>query len=208
MLLPALLLVAYLNVLLPRFEPTNDLIHDWFQHAQYFTVFLYGYALARSAGFWDELVRLRRPLLWGALALVAVYVPLLKSDIVFGEPALAAMRALRGLFAWTTLLAILAWGKQALDRPFRWLPYATEAVYPWYILHQSATVLLAYWLVPLGLPVAVEAGAVVLGTVATCALGHELVRRVGLLRPLFGLKRRQRPAPAPVGTLEVVGGRE
>lgn len=208
-LLPALPLVAYLIVLMPRFEPTNDLIHDWFQHAQYFTVFLYGYALSRSAGFWDELVRRRRPLLWSALAMVVVYVPLLRSGIEFGEPALAAMRALRGLFAWTTLLAILAWGKHALDRPFPWLPYATEAVFPWYVLHQSAIVLLAYWLVPLRLGAPLEATLVVLGTVATCALLHEFViRRVGFLRPLFGLKRRPASVRAQPEAVAVVGGRE
>ncbi len=208
-LLPALPLVLYLNVLMPRFEATYDLLHDWFQHAQFFTIFLYGYALSRVGGFWDEVVRLRRPLLWSALAMAAVYVPLLKSDLIFPEPALAAMRALRGLFAWTTLLAILGWGRHALDRPFRWLPYATEAVFPWYVLHQSAIVLLAYWLVPLKLGGAVEATLVVLGTIATCALLHEFViRRIGFLRPLFGLKRRTPPVRPQPEAVAVVGGRE
>lgn len=208
-LLPAAVLALYMNTLLQPFgDAERDLVSDWYRHAEYFTVFLLGYLLARSRAFWTELLRIRTPLALAALALGAIYVPLLMADIGFGDFALAAMRCLRALYAWTMLLAILAWGHHLLNRPFRWLPYATEAVYPWYILHQSATVLLAYWLVPLGLPVAVEAVAVVLGTVATCALGHELVRRVGPLRPLFGLKRRQRPEPAPVGTLEVVGGRE
>lgn len=72
-----------------------------------------------------------------------------------------------------------------------WLPYASEAVFPWYVLHQSATVLLAYWLVPMQLGPRVEATVVVLGTIATCALLHEgVIRRVAVLRPLFGLKRR------------------
>ncbi len=208
-LLPALPLVLYINVLMPRFEASNDLLHDWFQHAQFFTVFLYGYALARSPVFWAEVVRLRRPLLAASLGMVAVYVPLLKSDIEFAEPALLAMRTLRGVFVWTTLLAILAWGKHALDRPFRWLPYATEAVFPWYVLHQSATVLLAYWLVPMKLGAPLEATAVVLGTVAACAVLHEcVIRRVGVLRPLFGLKRRPASVRAQAEPVAVVGGRE
>lgn len=207
-LLPALPLVVYLNVLLPRFEPTNDLIHDWFQHAQFFTVFVYGYLLARARGFWEEIVRLRRPLGVGAAAMCVVYVGLVKSGVEFGEPALAAVRSLRGLFVWTTLLAILAWAKHGLDRPFRWLPYASEAVFPWYVIHQSATVVVAYWLVPLQLDAWLEASLVVAGTVAACLLGHEIVRRVAWLRPLFGLKRRKpsvRPQPE---ALAVVGGRQ
>lgn len=207
-LLPALPLVLYINVLMPRFEASNDLIHDWFQHAQFFTVFLYGYALARREGFWAELGRLRRPLGWAALAMTAVYVPLLKADIEFGEAALVAMRCLRGLLVWTVLLAILAWARHALDRPFRWLPYASEAVFPWYVIHQSATVLLAYWLVPLRLGGALEATLVVLGTLAACGLGHEIVRRIEVLRPLFGLKRRTASGRPQPETLAVVGGRE
>ena len=208
-LLPALPLVACMTLLLPRFESTNDLISDWFQHAQFFTVFLYGYLLARSAGFWAELVRLRRPLGAAAIAMGLAYVLLLKSGLEFEGVALVSVRVLRGFVVWTTLLAILAWGKHALDRPFRWLPYATEAVLPWYILHQSATVLIAYWLVPLRLGPWLEASAVVLGTIATCLLVHEtLVRRTPWLRPLFGLKPAApsvRPQPE---ALPVVGRRE
>lgn len=204
-LLPALPLVLYMNLLLPRFEATNALLDDWFQHAQFFTIFLFGYALARSDAFWAESGRLRRRLGWAALLMIAVYVPLLKSGIEFDGPALAAVRSLRGLLVWTVLLAILAWARHALDRPFRWLPYASEAVFPWYVIHQSATVLLAYWLVPLQLGGAVEATLVVLGTLAACGLGHELVRRVAVLRPLFGLKRRAASGRAQPEAVAVLG---
>ncbi|HEU0152259.1 MAG TPA: acyltransferase family protein [Arenimonas sp.] len=207
-LLPALPLVVYLNVLLPRFEPTNDFIHDTFQHAQFFTVFLYGYVLARSRAFWDEVVRLRWPLGLAAASMCVVYVGGLKSDLAFGEPGLAAMRSLRGLrglFVWTTLLAILGWARHGLDRPFRWLPYASEAVFPWYVIHQSATVVVAYWLVPRALPAWLEASLVVAGTVAACLLGNEVVRRIPWLRPLFGLKRRPRSGGAQPEAVAVLG---
>jgi len=65
----------------------------------------------------------------------------------------------------------------------------TEAIFPWYILHQTLTVMLGYWLTRQDLPVGIEAPLVIGGTFAGCALLHELViRRVGFLRPLFGLK--------------------
>ena len=191
--LGAVPLGLYMLVLLPRFEITHDLTGDWFNHAQSFTLFLLGYALARSDAFWAELRRLRRPLGWAAVAMVAVYVPLLKLDLEFGEAALVAMRLLRGVLVWTTLLAVLAWAQHALARPFRWLPYASEAVFPWYVIHQTATVALAYWLVPLHLGGALEATLVVGGTLLACAAGHEIVRRIAVLRPLFGLKGKVRP---------------
>jgi hypothetical protein len=205
LVLPALPLVAYTLVLMPRFEITHDLVGDWFNHAQSFTVFLYGYALARSQGFWTELARLRRPLGWAALAMLAVYVPILKADIEFGEPALVAIRVLRAVLVWTTLLALLAWARHTLDKPFRWLPYASEMVFPWYVIHQTATVALAYWLVPMHIGEALESTLVVGGTLAACVMGGEIVRRVGVLRPLFGLKWRPASGRPHPEALAVVG---
>lgn len=187
--LPALPLVLYMLVLLPRFEASNDLISDWFQHAQFFTVFLIGYAMARAEGLWIELLRQRYRLLGLAVALTAIYVPALLLIDIESEPLLIAARTVRGLLVWTVLVAILAWGKALLDRPFRWLPYATEAVLPWYMLHQSLTVLLAYWLLPWSLGPVLEPLLVLGGTIAGCLLLHEyLIRRSRWLRPLFGLK--------------------
>lgn len=208
-LLPALPLVLAMNLLLPRFgDAERDFVSDWFRHSEYFTVFLYGYLLARCRGFWDELLRLRWLLLAAAVLMGVAYVGLLMLEVEFDPLPLAFVRSLRALYAWTTLLAILAWGHHALNRPFRWLPWATEAVFPWYIVHQSATVLLAYWLVPKDWPVAVEASLVLGGTVLACLAFGELARRAGPLRPLFGLKRRARSVRPQPEALAVVGGRE
>ena len=190
LILPALPLLAYTLTLQPLFEDTGDLIHDWYRHAVYFTVFLYGWWLGADDGVWDELVRLRRHALVAALMLVTVYLAM-----VFGLPDDAPEwvnligRTVRNFYIWTALCAILGWGKAYLDRPFRWLPWANEAVYPWYVLHQSLIILLAYWLLPLHLGAVMEPLLVLAGTVAGCWLLHEFViRRVDWLRPCFGLK--------------------
>ena len=108
-------------------------------------------------------------------------------------------RTARVVYTWTALLAIFGWGRALLDRPFRWLPYCTEAVFPWYVLHQTLIVALAYWLVPLRLGAPLEASLVVGGTIAGCLLLHELlIRRVRWMRPLFGLKAAINPMPQPV----------
>jgi glucans biosynthesis protein C len=89
---------------------------------------------------------------------------------------------------WLWIVALLAWSYRWMNRPFGWLPYATEAVYPWYILHQTITVWIGYHvsrhaLGPVGEPL------VVIGvTVVGCLVLHEFViRRTAWLRPLFGL---------------------
>jgi surface polysaccharide O-acyltransferase-like enzyme len=86
------------------------------------------------------------------------------------------------------------------------LPYCTEAVFPWYILHQTLIVALAYWLVPMRLRPVLEPVLLIAGTVAGCLLLHELlIRRMAWMRPLFGLKRdvpatHPRPARGSSGT--------
>lgn len=203
LLLPALVLFAYLIWLKPRFPETHALLDDGYLHAEFFTVFMFGYLVARSEGFWKALKRLRWPLLAVAAASIGVELSLRALGILFDGkeitgwalrvPWYGIERAARALYTWSALLAIFGWGYALLNRPFRWLPYATEAVYPWYILHQSLIVPLAFVLIPLQLGPVVEPMLVLGGTIAGCLLLHEFViRRIGVLRPLFGLKRRRR----------------
>ena len=106
------------------------------------------------------------------------------------------VRISQSLYVWTALLAILGWGKVFLDRPFRWLPYCTEAIYPWYMLHQSLIIALLFWLKPLQLGAWSEPALLLGGTVGGCLLIHELlIRRVRWLRPLFGLRAEPRSLP-------------
>lgn len=198
--LPAVPFAAYLILLADHFPSTHAVVDDWFNHATYLTVFLYGFAIARNEGFWAEAARLRKASLATTLIVFAIYLPLLWS---MPDPAadwlVSVVRCLRALFAWTMLLAILGWGHALLNRPFRWLPYATEAVFAWYILHQSLIVWIGYLLKPHALGPIVEPALVVLGTVSGCLMLHEFViRRVSFLRPLFGLKLRSRLPDRPV----------
>jgi hypothetical protein len=116
-------------------------------------------------------------------------------------------RTLRGFYLWTALMAVLGYAHTYLNRPYRWLPYATEAVYPWYMLHQSLTVMLVYWLAPKHLGGLPEFALVLSGTVLGCLVLHEFViRRVGVLRPLFGLKSA-RPRTRPASQSNTLPGR-
>jgi hypothetical protein len=102
---------------------------------------------------------------------------------------------MRNIYIWLALSAILGWAHALLDHPWPWLRWANEAVFPWYVLHQSLTVLIAYWIVPLRWPAAWEAITVLVGTVAGCWIGFEVIRRIGWLRPLFGMRTRHSAVP-------------
>ncbi len=196
LLLPALPLMAWTLLLRPHFPATHDLIHDGWLHAVYFTLFLYGFWIGTAPHWWAEVTRLRKHWLAAALCALALYFgafALLPSPL---PPAWRPpVRLLGDAYLWTALVAILGWAHHLLNRPWRWLPWANEQVYPWYVLHQTLIIVLVVWLAPLQLAGPVEAAVLVAGTVAGCWSLTAVIRRVRWLRPLFGLKPLP-PAPA------------
>jgi len=103
------------------------------------------------------------------------------------------------LVSWSWLLAVLGFGMQYLDFNTPFLKYANEACLPFYILHQTMIVTLAYFVVGWAIPDLLKF-AVVLSGSFTLSIGtyEYLVRRNNLLRFLFGMKLRPpiRVAPA------------
>jgi len=213
LLLPALPLLAYALWLQPRFPTTHDLLHDFYLHAMYFTLFLYGFWMGTDDSLWRELERLRRPALAIALVAGGGWLALRIGASVGAGAGLGALTvALRTVYVWCLIAAILGHAHRHLNRPWRWLAWANESVYPWYVLHQTLILALAAALAPLALGALPEAALLVAGTLAGCwAINDGLIRRVGWLRPLFGLKRSRRPGrPSPVaadGALSSASGR-
>jgi surface polysaccharide O-acyltransferase-like enzyme len=198
----------------PRYPETHALLGDWTVHAESLPLFLLGYLLAANGWAWAWMARNRWPTLAVAAIGIAIELGLRwigrnppsgpLPDWALQVPWTRIEHCARALYTWSMLLAILGWGRTWLDRPFRWLPYCTEAVFSWYVLHQTLIIVLAYRLVPLRLGPVVEPAIVVAGTVAGCLLLHEFViRRNRVLRPLFGLKPTPQHArsPGPIPSL-------
>ena len=189
--LPIIPLVLYANTLFPIFGSTNHaLIDDWYAHAMFFTFFAYGYLIAADAGIWAEIRRLR----WWTLGLAMFCYYLMRipsADIPVQLEGLAQWLSTPVIMfnRWLWILTVLGWSYALLNRPYRWLAYANEAVYPWYILHQTITVWIGFQVSRHSLGPVVEPIVVLGVTVVGCLLLHEfIIRRNRWLRPLFGLK--------------------
>ena len=105
---------------------------------------------------------------------------------------------------WIWIVAVLGWGHRLLNRPMGWLPYATEAVYPWYILHQTITVVAGVYLSRLQLGPVFEPALLLLATFGGCFVLHEYaIRRTPVLRPLFGLSYRPSGVTLTAGAAKV-----
>lgn len=192
-LLPAVPLAVVSWTLRSRFPETHDLITDWYNHGIYFTLFLYGYWIGTETGFWESVKAWRWSYLGVAVTVGAALLWFWNLRSPLPEWQLEGVRALEQIYAWCVLLAATGWAFYLLNRPFRWLAYANEAVYPWYVLHQTVTIIAGYHFAKYSLGPVLEPALVVTATVLGCLLLHEfLIRRLGVLRPLFGLKPRDR----------------
>ncbi|MGZ3182856.1 MAG: acyltransferase family protein [Telluria sp.] len=192
LVLPALAMFAIRMTLLSRFPTTHDFIHDWFDNAKYFLMFMLGYALAQDGPVWARFEQLR----WHALALSVAawafliwYFALPEESVQAGW--IGALRTFqRFVFAldqWAPVVAACGFAHRCLNRDSAARRYLAPAVFPFYILHQTLIVAMAHYAKPLQLPPAVEGPLLVIATFALCFAGYEIVRRVPLLRPLFGL---------------------
>jgi hypothetical protein len=203
---PWLWLAAARLLLAPVFEQTHALIDDWYNHVQYLALFLFGFTVARNERVWAALDRVRRPavLIAGAAYLAwSAYAWSYRGEAEPSATLSAGMALVYAADQWAWIVAILAYGRRWLsgrDGPVR--RYLTDAIFPFYIIHQTAVVVFGYGLTRLDLPAPVEAGVLIALTALACVATYELVRRVGWLRPVFGLKR---PTP-PAGTVGATSG--
>ena len=191
LVVPSVLFAAYRFVLLPRFPSTHALFGDWYNHAVYVTVFLIGFLLAHAKTFWDTIERRR----WLALALAVMFflsfLALLWTRDA-GAPHSLWLKlyggTAYGFYQWLCITAVLGFARRWLTADSAARRYLTDAIFPYYIVHQTAIILIAHQLQGRDLPAGLEASIVIGGTIAVCVLTYEIVRRVAVLRPLFGLR--------------------
>lgn len=194
---PLLWLVAIRLLLAPRFEITHDLVTDWYNHALSFGAFVFGYVIARSDDVRRGLISLRWPALILAVAsyvLLAAYLWIYREGPPPPDGLRQLMRVVYAIDQASFIAAILGFGARWLNRGGPILRYLTIGVFPFYIVHQTVTVVAAYHLAKLGWPQGLEALTVIAVTALGCWLAYEVARRIGW----FGLLLGVRP-PAPGG---------
>ncbi|HTV67757.1 MAG TPA: acyltransferase family protein [Rhizobiaceae bacterium] len=199
--IPVLPFVAYRLFLDPIFPTTHALFDDWANHAHSLTIVVLGFLAAKSPAFWSAIENGWRKALWiviaGAVIIVTArlnYGAVRASDTVW-----TLVQVIRVVYAWAMIVTLLGMAQSYFNRPSRTLSYFSDAIFPYYILHQTLIVAIGFALLDAGLPAWLEATLVTSGTVLGCIVGYELVRRAGPARPLFGLpwKEKAKPAPAP-----------
>ena len=190
--LMALPLAASALWLAPVSRNINGLVGDWHGLVSYGALLLYGAFIFGSVDLLNALQRRR----WLALAVGIAAYAALYFGFFQGTARPAIPSEVRPVFAFLSAVNTMAWlftiigfAHRHLTRRPAFLAEATEAVYPFYILHQTVTVIAVYWLLRLGVPpLAGFVSAVTATFLGTWLIYAGLVRPWRWVRPLFGIK--------------------
>ena len=195
---PALLLLLPIGwiclrsfLLWPGVEDTHGLFDDAAAHWIYFPAFLFGFGMQNSALLWDAIRKSWKVALVIALGGYAIIAGL--EWVYPGEtPAPRSLVELfitaRAVNAWCMIVALLGIADRFLNRDHPWRPTLNEAIFPFYIVHQTLIVVVGWWVVYAGLPNAISFPLLVVMTALGCWLFYRLGREVPVLRLLIGLK--------------------
>jgi glucan biosynthesis protein C len=197
LLIPLLWMVAVHAWWFPMAAETHALVGDWVAHAMYVPAFLFGFGLAGSE---RAMAAIRRWWIVAAVVGLIGFVGVIAVELRWpgNIPAprwvYRPYGAAHALQQWGTIVALIGVAERwwNVDKPIR--SVLTEAVFPFYLIHQTVIVVVAYWLRPLLLPGWAEFALLVTATAAGCAGFYLVGREVGLVRPLIGLRRRVREA--------------
>lgn len=185
-ILPLLLWQIFLA---PHFPQTNGLINDWYNLVNYCTLFFFGYLLiSLKDTFWTSVTQNRLTFLIAGI----IGFPLLMclwyaiGDFAGKEEIQALVRVFN---SWSWILSIIGYAAVYLNKPSKLITYGNEAVYPFYILHQTIIIALGYYLKNVDLGFLPKFSLMVIETFGITWFIYEFgIRRYSFIRPLFGMK--------------------
>jgi glucan biosynthesis protein C len=157
----------------------------------YAMFFILGYILFASTSLQEAIKKQGG---WFLLAAVAFSVGhlILKFSI---RPAFYEDIDIRLFATWGWIIGLFWLGGRFLNFTNRFLAHVNEMVLPFYILHQTVIVAVAYFVVQTGLSIPLKYGiTAVLSFAVIVALYELIVRRIGVLRFLFGMRKKKAAA--------------
>ncbi|MDB5129108.1 acyltransferase family protein [Mucilaginibacter sp.] len=193
---PSIVWYACLSWALPQ---TSNLIHDYCFIVYWLLFLLAGFICILQPSLMESLQRNRRfAITIGFISILAVNYLWLNPPPNDGDwSALRgySFRALSAIVGWSWVLGLVGYGKQYLNRFHPALNYLNQAVYPFYILHQTVIVILAYYIVRTTDTVLMKYIYTIGVTLfITMGIYHLLVKPYPVMRFLFGMKGLEKKA--------------
>lgn len=158
----------------------------------YFACFILGYILVNDNKLGASIRQFRKYLLIimsVGFPIVATYY-FLRCFTGYGNPTISYFVDGFGIgfVMWATILTLYSIFMEKANRTGFVHRYASQAAYPVYIQHQTWLYIFAYLIVPLNMNYAWKFILIMIGGFALSVIGFEIIRRVNILRIIFGMK--------------------
>lgn len=172
--------------------------HDWAEVVYDLAFFVYGYLLFSRPSFAEAIRRQG----WIALGIGILCFLLIGATYVAGSletlasPSYTAgallFRLLLSIYTWSWIVFVLSCGISFLNVSTKRLSEANEAVLPFYVLHQPAIIVIAFYVVQWDMGILPKWLIIITLALALILAVYVLViRRVNWIRWLFGMKPRK-----------------
>ena len=174
--------------LLRYFPPeTHALVNDWAYIAYNFLFFIYGYILLSNNVLISRIIEQRR--IYGSFAFLLTglfFFDYFNSTEPYINNSLQLF--LKCLLELSIALSIIGYAAKYINRDHSWRKHLNEAIYPFYILHQTAIIVIGYYLAESLLPVSIKAIILALGSFIICVVVYLLIiRPFNITRLFFGM---------------------
>jgi glucans biosynthesis protein C len=175
-----------------KYPEQGSLVEDWFVFNSSITYLILGYLFASSTLFWENCERYRKVNLTiaiiSSIALFTYYYlpnALPKKDGV--ETQLYFL--LDAIQIWSIILSIIGFAKKYLNNSYNILQYLNQAVFPFFIIHQTIIVALGYWIVQLNVSILSKYLLLsICSSMLIFGIYEFIIRRTKLTRFLYGMK--------------------
>jgi len=189
------LLIAVSEVFLNHL---GDLI-SWgggWNHLSYLLFFVSGYLMYSNVRIQENIKRYAVVALIAALVLQGLHYMLwlvIKPNLPDSQAVYLGIEIFLTLRSWLFIIAVLGLGGRYLNFNNRFQKYANEAVLPFYILHQTIIIVIGFFVIQWSMGIAVKYFIItVTSFVAIMAIYELLIRRINILRFLFGMRLKKK----------------
>ena len=181
--IPPLILIEV--ILHDSFPISHALVGDWYALVLYFSLFVIGYILiCCSSSFWTAVLKIRH---WTLIIGIISYTLMrnVQMESVFEE-------LIKITNMWSWILTIFGFSARYLNKESSLIKYRNRAVYPFYILHQTITVICGYYLINSPMHYSWKMLIMTIVTFLGSWIIYEyVILKIRILQPLFGVKERK-----------------
>lgn len=189
---PGLLFMLIEAVFRINWPGLQTLVNDWANFFSYLFLYIGGFIFAQSETIAKEVGNKYKASLCFAIltTLTIFFLDISKVMFVWSynwKTIIYLM--LHGLNTWLWVLFLVGYGSQRLNFTNRFLRYANDACFPYYILHYLPVTVIGFYITKLPLPIVLKFGITTLTSIAMTLILYEvLFKRINLVRIAFGMK--------------------